>query len=149
MKRKGCLLACLVLAALLLAPVGAYFSAVFIGPIRNDRAAEQLRRELLESVELLPGETLVSSACFAGNTRGTGNYVRLWGGVLTYYDGPAENAPSCPVAEDPDRPWELAGPENADLLALFPTLAELDSYDGYYLHGRYGEAATQWDWRGS
>ena len=148
MKRMGCLLACLVLAAVLL-PVGAFFSAVFIGPIRNDRAAEQLRRELLESVELLPGETLVSSACFAGNTRGTGNYVRLWAGVLTYYDGPEEDAPSCPVAEDLDRPWELAGPENADLLALFPVLAELDSYDGYYLHEHYGEAVTQWDWRGS
>ena len=69
--------------------------------------------------------------------------------MLTYYDGPEEDAPSCPVAEDLDRPRELAGPENADLLALFPVLAELDSYDGYYLHEHYGEAVTQWDWRGS
>lgn len=148
MRRKGCVLPAAILAAVLLLPVGLAVNAVFIGPVRNDRAAEQLRLELLEEVRLKPGETLIASACFAGNTSGTGDHTELWAGLLTRYDGTVENAPGIPLGDDPVKWWELPGPRNADLRELFPVLQTLDSYTGYYLRERYGEAPTQWDFRG-
>lgn len=44
--------------------------------------------------------------------------------------------------------WERQGPVTADLEALVPTLAALESWDGYDRRETYGAGATQWDFRG-
>ncbi len=117
-----------------------------LAPFQNDRAAARLQRELTEGLELRPGEVLVETASFAGNTSGTGNHVELWAGALIHCTGPAETAGG--TALDRARSWEWPWPAAADWKTMFPTLAGLEDWSGYYILDTYGDAAAQWDLRG-
>lgn len=135
-------------ALLLLLPLLLIACPVFFAPLRNDLAADRLLKEVLADLRLPPEASVEETAAWAGNSSGTGNHVELWAGVLVQYGGPEENAPGQP-AEDL-RGWTSAAgfPRSVGPEELFSTLAERDSWNGYYILGTYGEAATQWDIRG-
>ena len=133
------------LIAVLMLPLAACAQFAFIGPLCNDWAADRLRDDLISGLELQPGEILVETAAWAGNSSGTGDHTELWAGALIFCDG--ESGHGTPLDRDTpsgDRP----GPRTADLEELFPTLAALEDWDGYYLRATYGDAVTQWDMRG-
>ena len=133
------------LTVVLLLPLAACGQFVFVGPLCNDWAADRLRDDLVSGLELQPGETLVETASWAGNSSGTGDHTEIWAGALIFCDG--ESTRGTPL--DRDTPsWERPGPRTADLEELFPALAALEDWDGYYLVGTYGHAVTQWDIRG-
>lgn len=131
------------LAAALL-PLSACAYGLFIGPLRNDRAADRLLNQLL--AELPPETEIVEAAAWAGNSSGTGNHVEIWAGVLNR-SGAGYSA---------EELWDCSGetlirfefPNTADPRELFPTLAAADSREGYFVYGRRGAAVTQWDLRG-
>mgnify|MGYP007132755535 FL=1 len=145
MKRAVKRVLLILLTAVLLLPLAACTQFLFLGPLINDRAAVQMKEEFLANLELAPGETLVDSVSWAGNSSGTGDHTELWAGVLTFADS------GTPYGTPLDRDissWEQPGPRTADLEELFPILSTLDSWDGYYLREAYGDAVTQWDFRG-
>ena len=86
------------------------------------------------------------AAVWAGNSAGTGNHTEIWAGVLNR-SGAGDSA---------EELWDCSGgfairldfPSTANLRELFPALAAADSREGYFIYGRLGEAATQWDLRG-
>lgn len=136
LKRAGLLL----LAAAVVLPLSACAYGLVIAPLRNDRAAARLLDGLL--AELPPETEIVETAVWAGNSSGTGNHVEIWAGVLNRSGAgtPAEELRDAGGAA-------LSGfPVTADPRKLFPSLPE--DWDGYYIYGRLGEAATQWDLRG-
>lgn len=134
-----------ILIVVLVLPLAACAQFVLVGPLCNDWAADRLRDDLVSRLELQPGQTLVENAAWAGNSSGTGDHTELWAGALISCDG--ECSRGTPL--DRDTPsWERPGPRTADLEELFPTLAALEDWDGYYLIGTYGDAVTQWDIRG-
>lgn len=138
LKRAGLLL----LAAAVLLPLSACAYGLVIAPLRNDRAAARLLDGLL--AELPPETEIVETAVWAGNSSGTGNHVEIWAGVLNRSGAgfPAEALRGCPW----DTVTQSDFPATADPQALFPALPE--GWEGYFIYGRSGEAATQWDLRG-
>lgn len=137
LKRAGLLL----LAAAVLLPLSACAYGLVIAPLRNDRAAARLLDGLL--AELPPETEIVETAVWAGNSSGTGNHVEIWAGVLNRSGAgtPAEELRDAGGAA-------LSGfPGTADPEALFSRLTA-DGWEGYFIYGRLGEAATQWDLRG-
>jgi len=135
----------ILLTVVLLLPLAACTQFLFLGPLLNDRAAARLEQEVIENLNLEPGETLIASTSWAGNSSGTGNHTELWAGAVTFSrEGRSGGTPLDRNAPD----WEQPGPSSTDLVELFPALAELDSWNGYYLRETYGEAVTQWDFRG-
>lgn len=132
------------LAAAVLLPLSACAYGFVIAPLRNDRAAGRLLEELL--AELPPETEIVETAVWAGNSAGTGNHTEIWAGVLNR-SGAGDSA---------EELWDCSGgfairldfPSTANLRELFPALASADSREGYFIYGRLGEAATQWDLRG-
>lgn len=136
----------LLLAALLPALLLAY--PIVIAPLRNDWAAGRLLEALLADMELPPEASVAETAAWAGNSSGTGNHVELWAGALIRYCGPEETAPGAPAESLRDWRGGYAFPASMWPEALFPTLADLDDWDGYYICGTYGDAVSQWDIRG-
>lgn len=138
LKRAGLLL----LAAAVLLPLSACAYGLVIAPLRNDRAAARLLDGLL--AELPPETEIVETAVWAGNSSGTGNHVEIWAGILNR-SGVGFSAEEL---RDSLWGWDLrfGFPVTADPGKLFPSLPE--DWDGYYIYGRLGEAATQWDLRG-
>ena len=133
------------LAAVLLLPLAACAQFAPIGPLRNDWAADLLRDDFVSGLALQPGETLVETAAWAGNSSGTGDHTELWAGALIFCG--EESGSGAPL--DRDAPsWERPGPSTADLEELFPALAALEDWNGYYVRETYGNAVTQWDIRG-
>lgn len=131
------------LAAAVLLPLSACAYGFVIAPLRNDRAANRLLNELL--AELPPETEIVETAVWAGNSAGTGNHVEIWAGVLNRSGAgdPAEE-----LRDAGGACMDLFGfPNTADPEELFPALAA-DSWEGYFICGRLGEAVTQWDLRG-
>lgn len=141
----GLLLAFLI-PVLLLAYLLAY--PLVIAPLRNDLAADRLLKELLADAELPPEASVVETAAWAGNSAGTGNHVELWAGLLIRYGGASETALGDPAEELRDWSHGESFPVSLRPEDLFPTLAGLDDWAGYYIWGTYGEAVTQWDIRG-
>ena len=134
-----------VLITVLVFSLAACAQFVVLGPLCNDWAADRLRDQFVSRLELQPGETLVETAAWAGNSSGTGDHTELWAGALIFCDG--ESTQGTPL--DRDTPlWDQPGPRTADLEDLFSTLASLEDWDGYYLRETYGHAVTQWDIRG-
>lgn len=137
LKRAGLLL----LAAAVLLPLSACAYGLVLAPLRNDWAADRLLKELL--AELPPETEVVETAVWAGNSSGTGNHVEIWAGVLNRSGAgfPAEE-----LRENWTAAFSRGIPGTTDPRELFPALSE--GWEGYFIYGRLGEAATQWDLRG-